>query len=255
MPTKTYQSSTMAQALAQVKRELGPDAVILRTRNERVGAVLGVGGRDVVQITATNDPVPTTTPALRLRRPPAGPTSPDHSPNFPQRAPTLPPADTAAGTSAFTPAFTPAIFKTIGHHVPHAAPAVEPKPPLAAALATPVPIAPIDDHAVLDLRKDLASIGELVRELRKGGTNAPAIRVDGGAVNAQSLSSLLLAEGLDRQTSNDLVARASESAGANGDLLSIALIRVLVARLVRSNPPNPNAIGTADPRSGAGIGS
>jgi len=43
----------MSKALARVKRELGPEAVILRTRTLRRGGLLGVGARQVVQIIAS----------------------------------------------------------------------------------------------------------------------------------------------------------------------------------------------------------
>lgn len=42
----------MAQALAEVKRDLGKDAVILRTRAFKSGGVLGLGSENVVEITA-----------------------------------------------------------------------------------------------------------------------------------------------------------------------------------------------------------
>ncbi len=45
----------MSDALAQVKRELGRDAVILHTRNIRRGGWLGIGSRWLVEITATAD--------------------------------------------------------------------------------------------------------------------------------------------------------------------------------------------------------
>lgn len=45
----------MSEALAKVKKELGPNAVILHTRTLRRGGVLGVGARPVVEITATAD--------------------------------------------------------------------------------------------------------------------------------------------------------------------------------------------------------
>lgn len=50
---KTYRAGTMAEALSQVKRDLGRDAVILHTRTFRVGGWLGVGGRPMVEITAS----------------------------------------------------------------------------------------------------------------------------------------------------------------------------------------------------------
>lgn len=45
----------MADALAAVKRELGRDAVILHTRMYKVGSWFGLGGRQVVEITASDD--------------------------------------------------------------------------------------------------------------------------------------------------------------------------------------------------------
>lgn len=45
----------MSKALARVKRELGPQAVILRTRTLRRGGLLGVGARQVVEITASKE--------------------------------------------------------------------------------------------------------------------------------------------------------------------------------------------------------
>lgn len=52
---RTFHGPTMAHALAEVKKGLGPDAVILHTRTYRVGGVMGVGARDMVEITASTD--------------------------------------------------------------------------------------------------------------------------------------------------------------------------------------------------------
>ncbi len=54
-PLKTYHGTTMADALAKVKQDLGPDAVILHTRTFRDGGMLGLGAREVVEITASAD--------------------------------------------------------------------------------------------------------------------------------------------------------------------------------------------------------
>jgi flagellar biosynthesis protein FlhF len=43
----------MAEALAKVKRDLGREAVILHTRTLRRGGWFGLGGRRLVEITAT----------------------------------------------------------------------------------------------------------------------------------------------------------------------------------------------------------
>ncbi len=49
---KTFVAPTMAEALDQVKRRFGRDAVILHTRTVRQGGVMGVGGRTMVEVTA-----------------------------------------------------------------------------------------------------------------------------------------------------------------------------------------------------------
>ena len=52
---KTYQACSMAEALAAVKRDMGRDAVILHTRSFRKGGLLGVGGRQMWEITASRN--------------------------------------------------------------------------------------------------------------------------------------------------------------------------------------------------------
>ena len=54
MKLKTYTAETMAQALAQVRKDLGKDAMILHTRSYRVGSWLGLGGKNMVEITASS---------------------------------------------------------------------------------------------------------------------------------------------------------------------------------------------------------
>lgn len=52
MHQRVYKAPTMAQALALAKKELGPDALILRTRTIRAGGVMGIGTRELVEIVA-----------------------------------------------------------------------------------------------------------------------------------------------------------------------------------------------------------
>jgi flagellar biosynthesis protein FlhF len=54
MNLKTYQADTMPQALANVRRELGKDAIILHTRTFKKGGFLGFHTKNVVEITATS---------------------------------------------------------------------------------------------------------------------------------------------------------------------------------------------------------
>ncbi len=50
---KTFRGSSMTDALFKVKKDLGPSAVIVSTRSFRAGAVMGVGGKPVVEIVAS----------------------------------------------------------------------------------------------------------------------------------------------------------------------------------------------------------
>ncbi|HUU83364.1 MAG TPA: flagellar biosynthesis protein FlhF [Phycisphaerae bacterium] len=67
MKLKTFQARTMAQVLAQVKRALGRDAVILHTRTFTQGGLFGWGGHPVVEITAArhNADVPVYDPTAK----------------------------------------------------------------------------------------------------------------------------------------------------------------------------------------------
>ncbi len=53
MNLQTYRDRTMAGALQKVKQDLGRDAVILHTRTFKRGGLFGLGGKNVVEITAT----------------------------------------------------------------------------------------------------------------------------------------------------------------------------------------------------------
>ncbi|MHC4427547.1 MAG: flagellar biosynthesis protein FlhF [Planctomycetota bacterium] len=53
MGVKTYQAFSMAEALDAAKRDLGADAVVLETRTFKRGGILGLGKRDVFELTAT----------------------------------------------------------------------------------------------------------------------------------------------------------------------------------------------------------
>jgi len=65
MELRTYQGDSMAQALEKVKKDLGPRAVILHTRTVRKGGLMGVGARNIVEITASPDARPLPRPERR----------------------------------------------------------------------------------------------------------------------------------------------------------------------------------------------
>ncbi len=55
MTLKTYEAPTMGEVLAEVKRDLGRDAVILHMRSSRKGGLLGLWGRSVWEVTASSN--------------------------------------------------------------------------------------------------------------------------------------------------------------------------------------------------------
>jgi flagellar biosynthesis protein FlhF len=54
MNLRTYRARTMGDCLAEVKKDLGKDAVILHTRTFKVGGWLGLGARPMVEVTASD---------------------------------------------------------------------------------------------------------------------------------------------------------------------------------------------------------
>ncbi|MBN2374920.1 MAG: flagellar biosynthesis protein FlhF [Sedimentisphaerales bacterium] len=63
MKLRIFRAPSMHQALAKVKSQIGPHAVIVRTRTFKTGSIFGLGGRIVVEVTAR--PENSSVPALR----------------------------------------------------------------------------------------------------------------------------------------------------------------------------------------------
>ena len=85
MDARTYRASSMQEALALVRRELGPDACVLHTRELGTGVLGWFGKGRQIEITASNTvSVPSRLPeavvAERESRPPS--ISPAHEQNF-----------------------------------------------------------------------------------------------------------------------------------------------------------------------------
>ena len=52
MQIKVFKAATMKEAMAAMKAELGDDAVILHSKKYKEGGLLGIGSKEVVEITA-----------------------------------------------------------------------------------------------------------------------------------------------------------------------------------------------------------
>ncbi len=76
MNLKTYRAASIADALGQIKKDLGSDAVILHTRTFKQGGLLGFRARKMVEITASSS-VNVVHPLARKGKAPVdGPTRP-----------------------------------------------------------------------------------------------------------------------------------------------------------------------------------
>ncbi|MCB9846191.1 MAG: flagellar biosynthesis protein FlhF [Phycisphaeraceae bacterium] len=169
MILKTYRSNTMAGALAEVKRDLGSDAVILHTRSYRVGGFAGIGAKSIVEITASPDAaVPTRRPKPSARMTAAV----DRPANKAAPAPDVPPPPSDGHNGSE--------FRSTYHPVPgRSASTVEVKVPgpradsvpgnsgrpSATGLAVRAPLAPVDAAASLALQEELAAIRRLVGQV------------------------------------------------------------------------------------------
>lgn len=160
MKLRTFRGKTMAEALSEVKKGLGKEAVILHTRAFRVGGVLGFGGRDIIEITASDAAV-ARGPRIRT---PSGATAPASGDRFERTAP----------SAAASPA------------------AIEPKPPSLrdSRLATIAAPAPVSPGAADDLRAELASIKRLVGQVLQCSRHAAASVGGAGRDGAASLLAL-----------------------------------------------------------------
>ena len=110
----------MKDAMAQVKDELGDDAVILHTKKIKKGGILGYGAKEIFEVTAALDEV--------TRRPPK---------KRPERLPTLAELQAEAAGGETKPKSAVPLPQGHAAALPHAAPAA-----LAQQVSVPVPTGP-----------------------------------------------------------------------------------------------------------------
>lgn len=270
MQLKTYSAASMAQALAEVKKDLGKDAVILHTRVYRVGAVMGLGGRQVVEITASDQA------AARSAREPARAANrePSRAANLevpceavrPARPlTTLAASDYSGGHGvAVAPPpvameqFQPAVFQRRRGSLPPDAPIVEtratdpgtitPKRVRPTLPATPVTPTTTDPTGVAQLRDELASIKRLVGEVLQTSRRqhaAPLCLTDPMRDLAGALHASGLPEALGDATLE--VVRDDLSADERADP---AVVRQAAVRALAKRLPTIGMVTRAEPATG-----
>ncbi len=185
---RTFRGATVGDAIAQVKKSLGAHAVIVNTRSYRNGAVMGLGGKPVVEIVASapsqaaHPGAPTLASSrgrlrsalasvyaeVPTRRSPIAVQVPerDHSAS---PAPDAPPTATGPRTAVPAP---------MNH--PRPAPRLR---------GVPVDPAPTDPGAVESLRDELGSIKRMVGQLLRCSSrptgldgSPPAVVVEAGGL-------------------------------------------------------------------------
>jgi flagellar biosynthesis protein FlhF len=158
MKLKTYRAATMPLALAQVKRDLGADAVIVHTRTLKRGGLLGLGARLIVEITARRNEGKAAAAARnanaeRLRQRYAGGAAPDRFEPVSHPAPAAPPAAPPARTASPPPV---SVVKTPAATTPAAR----------RAAVAPTPAIPLDNGGLSDeLKQEIGKIRTLVENL------------------------------------------------------------------------------------------
>ena len=120
MRIKVFQAATMKDAMAQVKDELGDDAVILHTKKIKKGGILGYGAKEIFEVTAALDEV--------TRRPPK---------KRPERLPTLAELQAEAAGGETKPKSAVPLPQAASAALPQAMPAA-----LAQQVSVPVPAGP-----------------------------------------------------------------------------------------------------------------
>jgi flagellar biosynthesis protein FlhF len=248
MNLKTYRARSMAAALAEVKKDLGKEAVILHTRAYQVGGMLGVGGHQEYEITAADS------------NGARGPTI--------KQAPANALSNTLAASRVATPTqaeeFTPAGYSSIGAsrvaavaEAPRAdendrgiivtkAPQAKPAKPTATPggngatnpLATRVAPAPTDDSAMTALRDELGSIRRMVGQiLTQSRSTAPfgGVSMIGLGEPLLDLSMRLQDAGVRPETAEALIGKVRDELApdelADRDITRACLIRRLAATL------------------------
>jgi flagellar biosynthesis protein FlhF len=186
---RTYRARTVGDALIEIKRDLGSDAVILHTRHTRASGLLGWLSKPVVEITATaaSNLTPRHERTDRAARSAmSGAPGAPGSPMSPRMAMNGSSAGLATPGAALADRLRSAYGQT-DRSTSNAAIA-EPEPSreqvdpvangraLAAAMATRAPLAPTDHGAVRALEGELASIKSLVNQVlsRTTGSAAPS---------------------------------------------------------------------------------
>jgi len=239
MRLKTFRASTMADALSQVKKDLGKDAVILHTRSYKAGAIFGFGGRPTVEITASID---VNTPPRQART----------RAEQPEPVPTQHAAGSRINPSALGRAYGIAAPVVVPVAPPAPAPPARQdadNPPSIPAAATslsplrPIPSSSASVDTPSDLRDELAAIKRMVGQVLQ---SAPGIATLAAPPMPRALVDhymKLIEADVSREIADDITAAVrGELTGqelADEGIVRQAILRHIEALLPESDTPLP----------------
>lgn len=252
MRLKTFRASTMADALSQVKKDLGKDAVILHTRSYKAGSIFGFGGKPTVEITASIEV--NTAPRPTRSRAPSSTAQPDPvvttaggggsrlnqtalSKAYGIAAPVVPTAGSqpraAAGLAEMVSAFAPSFPAS-----PPAAPAAQ------LAGSSPDP----------ELRAELAAIKRMVGQVLQ---SAPGVATMAAPPMPQALVEhymKLIEADVSREIADDITA-AVRGELTSQELADAGIVRQAVLRHIEAMLPDVNTpLPTRPVEMGGGVG-
>jgi flagellar biosynthesis protein FlhF len=244
MQLRTFRGKSMAEALTAVKRELGPDALIVHTRSFKVGGVLGVGAKEEVEILASPmGPAPTPPPRTRPINPPTIENRLRAAYAAPRPEPGAEPA--------------PAQPTLVLHRSEPPESTRQPRLPLASPSAPPAParaVAPpsISRTSRPDLHDEIGAIKEMVSKLLSSGS-APSLAPQPPSASADPLADWylrLLANAVSRDLADRIIADARRrlSAGAPDEAAIRDAFRECIASHIRTAPHPPHLPAPSDPR-------
>ncbi|MFN0133275.1 MAG: flagellar biosynthesis protein FlhF [Phycisphaerales bacterium] len=268
MNLKTYRARTIGEALAEVKRDLGKDAVILHTKTFTVGGWLGLGGQSVVEITASDDanlakkplvkPRPSVESRVSAPRPsgeqPARATTPPIKPSIPttERARVPRPVEAYAAVAGPMAARAAAVADPIefGERPAPAAPRV--RPSIAAGPAADSPSRMVEPRTEFAIDSELATIKRLVGQVLQATRSVVSDRARPSPAMPDALmhSYLRLLEGdVATEIADGIVATVREQLSA-AELRDESTVHAAILRQIASLLPGDGAAPIARPADG-----
>lgn len=240
MNLKTFQAESLPRAIALVKKELGPAAIILHTRTFKRGGILGIGARVVVEITASSD--------VNIAAPRGGRRHNKTQAPAPAAGPTRPAAPAPQSPPLSKGSLLQRTYQAPSN-IPAPRPAVpSPNRPAARQSEPPAPSAPAASPAARDdsdLNQEIRMIRRMVDQLLQRQAPRPEPSMP-DELFSQYLS--LLEQEVSQELADDLIRGVRQALG-EADLTNQTKVRNAVNASIAALIPAGEPIEPATPRA------